>query len=364
MITSSKCTLNIDLKIIKENYNILRLMCPNAEIGAAVKANCYGLGVERISHLLKDLSCKHFFVANLEEGVNLRDILGFDINIYVLNGVFLDETKIFREYNLVPILNHLAQIKIWQDFARKTGNLLPSVIHFDTGMNRLGMPSFESDMLTSDDTKGLNILCVMSHLVASEEPHSPHNKIQLEKFIRLAKKFPLAKKRLANSSGIYLNSDYHFDIIRPGGALYGINPRPYNNDSMIKNPISLYAPIIQIHRLLPSESAGYNATHTNLTENNCIIATIPIGYADGIFRSLGNKLNVYINEYSVPVIGRISMDLAIIDVSLVPAKHLFLGQKVEILGPRCSPDEMAMLAGTNTYEILTRLGDRFERIYT
>jgi len=360
-MSSSKCTLQVSLNIIEENYQALSHACPNSETGAAVKADCYGLGMKQISPVLKKSGCKHFFVANIEEGVSLRKILGADVNIYVLNGVFSDETMAFREYGLVPILNHFAQIRVWQEFAFKLHQPLPCFIHFDTGMNRLGMPESESINLVQEDTAGLDVLCVISHLASSEERDNVYNERQLEKFTKLANKFPNAKRSLANSSGIFLGLDYQFDLVRPGAALYGINP---SNESMIKNPVQLFAPIIQIHQLMPGESAGYNSTYTNSTRNSCSIATIPIGYADGFLRCLSNKFVFHINGHKAPIVGRVSMDLVIIDVSLVPERDLTLGQKVEVLGNNCTPDGMSQIAQTNAHEILTGLGSRFDRIYT
>ena len=360
-MSSSKCTLQVSLAIIEENYRALSAACPNSETGAAVKGNCYGLGAKQISPVLKQSGCKHFFVANIEEGVSLRKILGADVNIYVLNGVFFDQTETFKEHGLVPVLNHLAQIKIWQEFAVKLNQVLPCFIHFDTGMNRLGMPETESTNLVHTDTAGLNVLCVMSHLVSSEERDNLYNKTQLEKFTRLANKFPNAKRSLANSRGVFLGQEYQLDLVRLGAALYGINP---GNESIIKNPVQLFAPIIQIHQLRPGESTGYNSTYTNSTKESCSIVTIPIGYADGFLRCLSNKFVFYINGHKAPIIGRVSMDLVIIDVSLVPEKDVFLGQKVEVLGSNCTPDAMAQIAQTNAHEVLTRLGDRFDRIYT
>ena len=210
-MNSSKCTLQVSLRIIEENYLALSSLCPNSETGAVVKANCYGLGVKQISPVLKQSGCNHFFVTNIEEGISLRRILGSDVNIYVLNGVFVGEAETFKEYALVPVLNHLAQIKIWQEFAAKLGHVLPCFIHFDTGMNRLGMPETESISLVQADTAGLDVLCVMSHLVSSEERNNSYNQMQLEKFTKLANKFPHAKRSLANSSGIFLGREYQLD---------------------------------------------------------------------------------------------------------------------------------------------------------
>ncbi|GAB4164391.1 MAG: alanine racemase [Rickettsiaceae bacterium] len=363
-MSTSKCVLNINLDTIERNYNILRQICGNSEVGAAVKANCYGLGADKIAPMLQKAGCQHFFVANCDEGVTLRQTLGQIPYIYVLNGVFTGELSVFKEYNLVPVLNYLEQLITWQNFAQLLGKKLPCLIHVDTGMHRLGMSEREFDQVVSFNIKELDILYVMSHLASAEEPENPYNENQLNKFTKIAGKVPKIKRSLANSSGIFLGKGYHFDLVRPGAALYGINPTPSRPEAVTENPVSLFAPIIQIHELGPNESAGYNSTYINNTNVSCQIATIPIGYADGVDRHLSNKGVMYINGIKAPIIGRVSMDLTIIDLSLIPQKDIFLGQQVEVMGPNNKLDDIAKLADTNGYEILTKLGYRFEKIYT
>lgn len=364
MMNNSKCTLEISLHTIKENYIKLRKQCPNSEVGAAVKANAYGLGACHIAPILKSSGCRHFFVSSCDEGIDLRKILGSDVNIYVFNGIYKNEVETFMEYGLVPVLNHLTQIEIWQEYASRLNRKLPCFIHLDTGMHRLGMSKSEIDVLDLDtDTDRLDILCVMSHLVSAEDIESPSNRNQLAMFHKYISRFSGIKRSLANSSGIFLGTDYHFDLTRPGAALYGLNPTPYLKESIIKNPIKLSCPIIQLHNLLPGNSVGYNGTHTNMHDKSCSIATIPIGYADGFSRAFSNKGEVYINGFKAPVIGRVSMDLVTIDVSDIPGNEVFLGALVEVIGDNCTPDKIAKLCGTNGYEILTMLGDRYERIY-
>jgi alanine racemase len=365
MITS-KCTLTIDLDIIKKNYQNLQKICSESEVGAAVKANCYGLGVLHITPVFAKYGCRHFFVANQDEGVNLRKILNQQnlssefTNIYVLNGYFVGDKDDFLESNLIPVLNSLYQFELWQDLALQLNRKLPCLLHIDTGMNRLGMQEREFEALL-EYVDNLEILCVMSHLSSSEEFDNELNIMQINKFKKLAALFPHAKKSLANSSGIFLGSNYHFDIVRPGAALYGINPAPYIKKSVVKNPLELTAPIVQIKELEQGEFVGYNGTYQ--ANQNHLMATLPLGYADGYLRSLSNKGVVFINDKPASVIGRVSMDLITIDVSKIPKEELFLGQKVEIIGKNMSVDQMANLAGTNAYEILTMLGDRYNRVY-
>jgi alanine racemase len=362
---SSKPTLNINLQNIEQNYQVLKSACPNAEVGAAVKADAYGLGAHKIAPILKKNGCKHFFVANCDEGIILRSIIGKDIDIYVFHGVFHNDVETFIEFNLIPVLNHLEQIEIWQKYANKLGQKLPCYIHIDTGMHRLGMQ--ESEINTFDiktHASNLDIQCVMSHLLSAEDPEANCNKMQLEKFNRLSTKFPGATKSLANSSGIFLGPDYHFDLTRPGAAIYGLDPTPYMQNSIIKPIATLKAPIIQLNSLKAGESVGYNGTYINNSKKSCSIATIPVGYADGFLRHFSNKGCVMIESHEAPIIGRISMDLTIIDISNIPSNLIFLGQSVEVLGELLTADKIAKLCGTNGYEILTSLGSRYERIYS
>lgn len=362
---SSKVILNINLQNIRHNYEELKRACPNSEVGAAVKADAYGLGINRVAPVLKEAGCKHFFVANCAEGVVLRAIVGRDVNIYVFHGVFLDEIEAFMEYNLIPVLNHLAQVEIWQNHANDLGRKLPCLIHLDIGMHRMGMPEHELDLFdVKTHAANLDILYVISHLTSSEKIDSNRNKFQLDKFNQLSAKFKGYAKSLANSSGIFLGEDYHFDLTRPGAAIYGLDPTPYMTSSTIKPVISLSAPIIQLSALQPGDSVGYNETYTNNSKKSCPIATIPVGYADGFFRHFSNKGCVMIAGHEAPIIGVVSMDLAVIDVSEIPDGLIYLGQNVEILGEHLTADKIARLCATNGYEVLTSLGSRYERIYS
>ncbi|MDP4832742.1 MAG: alanine racemase [Rickettsiaceae bacterium] len=360
----SKCSLQISQHVIKENYKAL-CSASSAKVGASVKANSYGLGVQHIAPILKHSGCKHFFVSSCDEGVELRKILGSEANIYILLGVFKNELEAFLEYNLIPVLNHLSQIEIWQEYASKLNRKMPCILHIDTGMHRLGMPLYEIESLdVATDMYKLDILYIISHLAYAEDIKSPFNLEQLNKFKQYTTKFPGIKRSLANSSGVFLGENYQFDLVRPGAAIYGINPTPYLEQSKIKNPVKLFAPIIQVHHLPPGSPIGYNCTYINKATQSCPIATIPIGYADGFSRAFSNKGEVYINGFKAPVIGRVSMDLITIDVSNVPSEEVFLGASVEVIGDNCTPDKLAKISGTNSYEILTMLGDRYEKIYS
>lgn len=364
----SECTLVISLNTIKRNYQALQKVCVTSEVGAAVKANCYGLGVKHIVPILFSLGCRHFFVANRCEGVFLREILEKEkqgsevVHIYVLNGYFINAKDDFIKYNLIPVINSLNQLELWSNLACQLNKRLSCVLHIDTGMNRLGIQECQMNALLPYSSI-INVLCVMSHLSSSEELNSESNSRQLTKFKRIGSLFPYAKKSLTNSSGIFLGLEYHFDITRPGSAIYGLNPTPYILEkSIIENPISLRAPIIQIESLNEGQYVGYNGTYQ--ANEKKLVATLPLGYADGYLRSLSNKGIIFINGKPAPVIGRVSMDLITIDVTRIPMNDLFLGQEVEIIGKNMNLDRIADLAGTSGYEILTMLGNRYNRVYS
>ncbi|WCR56625.1 alanine racemase [Rickettsia asembonensis] len=402
----SLCTLEINLSAIKSNYLLLRDICKTSLVGAAVKANGYGLGAVQISKALIEENCRHFFVALSEEGVNLRKALASwhgsknplgvipwldhgiqkkikkdwiprssrgmtekevshattpkaldnDVNILVLNGVFEHDALELIEYNLTPVLNNLKQIEIWQKFSNLKNQLLPCYLHFNTGINRFGLSSDEIEQLINDRDllKGLDLQYIISHLAISEEIDNPYNLEQLNRFKTYLQYFPNVKASLANSGGIFLGQDYHFDLARPGAALYGLNP-------VMKNPVTLKAPIIHLQNLTLDSHIGYNMTFT--TKRDSIIATLPLGYADGFSRNFSNQGEVFINGRSVPIVGRISMDLINIDVTDLPPLDIFLGQEAEIIGNYCTPDKIAIIIGTIGYEVLTSLGSRYKRIY-
>jgi alanine racemase len=357
---TSRPILNIDLNIIAQNYNYLTKLCQASQVSAVVKADCYGLGASKIVPILLQQGCQHFFVANYEEAIAMRKISNY-IKIYVLNGLFADEADILTEYNLIPVLHNYEHVMIWKEHATKLSRKLPCIVKVDVGMRRLGMSVADFDkFLERCHDQHFEILYIMSHLTSSEEQDNPSNQMQLEKFEQFAKMLPNINKSLANSGGIFLGPQYHFDLVRPGAALYGIC---HDSQDGINCTVELHAPIIHMHELLPGESIGYNQIYVNNSQNMMLTATIPLGYADGFFRSLSNKAILYIDGIKVPIIGRISMDMTVVDVSLVPRDKLFLGQQVEIIGSNSKISHLSDYAQTNEYEILTSLGQRFKRIY-
>jgi len=362
----SQCTFEIDLAKIRANYRIISELCKTAKVGAVMKSNCYGLGASSIAPVLQTENCRNFFVVSAEEGIALRKILGqAGSNIFVLHGVFSNDVREFKESNLIPILNNLEQVKIWQKFAILEEKILPCAIHVDTGMNRLGMNNAEVQHIVDNPSSlvNLELQYIISHLSASEMANNPYNFQQLTKFKNYLKHFPTIKASFCNSSGVFLGEQYHFDLIRLGAALYGINPLGSEFKNPMYNTVRLTAPIIQLQKLSPKNYIGYNMTFK--TNRHSLIATLPIGYGDGYFRAFSNCGVVDIDGHLAPVVGRVSMDLITIDVTDLPREKIFLGQKVEIIGNNCTVEKIGNIINTIGYEILTTVlsSNRYRKVY-
>lgn len=352
--------LYINFKALADNYRTLQARIGSGcVVGAAVKANGYGLGAVEVSRALYDAGCRQFFVATLEEGVELRAALPDDTYIACLNGLTQGREVDYTAANLTPVLGSLDEIKRWQEYALDK----PAILHFDTGMNRHGLPEDEAQALLNspDLLSALNVQVIMSHFACADELDHEMNHMQYQKFMDIAAHFPHAKKSLCNSSGIFLNADYHLDVVRAGMALYGLNPTPYTNSPM-RPVVRLEAPIIQLKVADNQSTSGYNATYRFGGKSR--LAIIDIGYADGLPRSLSNKGAFYVGGVRCPIRGRISMDLTIIDMSAVAESYEpRIGEMVEVIGVHQSVDDLAHDAGIIGYEILTSLGARHERIY-
>lgn len=362
---SSGTVLSIDLAAISANYERLGSMAAPAACAAVVKADAYGLGLARVAPALAASGCRVFFVAHLDEGLALRTLLP-EVEIFVLNGALAGAEPRFAEAGLAPVLNDLEALDAWAALARARGGL-PAALHLDTGMSRLGLPPGEVDTLAADPARldGIDLRYVMSHLACSEEPDNPMNEAQRDRFETARARLPHAAASFANSSGIFRGAGFHFDLVRPGAALYGVNPCPGAPNPMA-GVVRLEARILQVRDVDSPGTVGYGAAHR--VAGRTRIATLAVGYADGYLRGLGGQAGCYIGETRVPVVGRISMDLITLDVSAVPpvspgAKPIGKDTLVEIIGPRHPVDALAEEAGTIGYEILTSLGRRYHRRY-
>ena len=360
--------LTIDLDAIAANWRSLGArLRDGARAGAVVKADAYGLGMAEVAPALHAAGCRDFFTASLDEAITLRGLLA-DCRIAIFFGPGADETGEYSRHRLTPVLNDLGQIETWRAHAAGAGGSggEPAIIHVDTGMSRLGLPPEELARLVAEPERlaGLPLACVMSHMACSEEPAHPLNGEQLSEFkAALAALGPLAhaaEASLANSSAIFLGQDYHFDLVRPGAALYGINPTPEQPNPMAE-VVRLKGKILQVRRVDSPRSVGYGAAHVETRPRR--IATVPVGYGDGFLRSASNRASGYVRGVQAPIVGRVSMDMMTLDVTHIPQEHAQPGEPVDLIGGPHPIDTLAAEAGTIGYEILTSLGRRYRRSY-
>ena len=352
--------LTIDLGAIRENYRILKDKLGGVAAAGVVKADGYGHGAAEVASALAAEGCTTFFVAQLGEALALRTALGRGPEIHVLNGVPPGGEDACAAADVIPVLNSIVQVQAWRSAARRAKRKLPATLQVDSGMARLGMPPAEVERLAAepDAFAGIAVRLVMSHLACADEPEHPANEAQLTEFEALLTKLPPAQASLANSSGIFLGAAYHFDLARPGAALYGVNPMPGQPNPM-RDVVSLSAKIVQTRELPAYVGVGYG--HAYHTVAPMRTATISLGYADGWPRRA--NASAWRDGVELPFVGRVSMDSIILDVSALPPGSLKAGDLVELIGPDQTVDDIAGLAGTIGYEILTALGKRFHRVY-
>ncbi len=363
--------LTIDLDAVAANYAMLRNAAPEAEVSAVMKANAYGLGLAPIARRLAAEGCRTFFVATAMEGAALREALPNAI-IYIMNGLFPGTADYHAAHELRPALASLAEVAEWRDEAKRQGCTLSAALHFDSGMHRLGMSAQDADKIAGDTalTEGIGVALIMSHLACADDASHPQNAEQLSRFVTLreilAKRFPDAAASLANSGGIYLGPDYHFDLVRPGVSLYGGSPFRAGRDNPFRPVVTLEARVIAIRNIEAGDRVGYGATWRANEQTR--IAILSAGYADGRPAPGGAETSdyggqVHIAGYTVPVAGRVSMDLIAADLRGIPEDAIRRGDMAELIGPHIKVDDVGMKAGTIGYEILTSLGSRYIRRY-
>jgi len=356
----SQAELIIDLGALVANWRSLAARIAPAACAAVVKADAYGVGTEQASKALFEAGCRVFFVAQASEGVRVRAIVGAEPAIYVLNGLIEGAGRLdpYAAHDLRPVLGSLEDLRLWS--AGGLGRSIKAALHVDSGMNRLGLPQAQALALSGAP----GIVLVMSHFVSSEEPSDPLNAQQIARFDAVRAAFPGLQASLANSAGLFLPQRPFYDLARPGYALYGGNPTPDAPNPM-RAVVTLRAPIIQTREIGIGESVGYNAQWSAKRVSR--LATIGVGYADGLLRALMGTDSRTGGEAMVagircPFAGRVSMDLTVIDVTDVPG-GVRPGDMVELLGAAITVDDMAARAGTIGYEILTNLGRRYARSY-
>jgi len=342
----SRGLLTIDLGAIVRNWRKLCAIHATGAVAGVVKANAYGLGAGPVATALRDAGCRHFFVAQPREAVALRKILGPEPMIAVLGGF----AKAL-ENGVTPVLNSLDELRAHKG---------PAILQVDTGMSRLGLDASEVASLERDPSpfEGVELLYLMTHLAAADEPTHPMNAAQADRFAEICLKLPRARRSFANSSGIFLGGRYASDLARPGCALYGINPTPGKPNPM-EPAVRLDVPVLQVRGIAAGQTVGYGCTW--MATRPTRIATIAAGYADGLHRAIDGRGRGVLHGRSVPMVGRVSMDLITFDVTDVPEARA--GDLIEVIGPAQDADALARIGGTIGYEILTSLGNRYRRRY-
>ncbi|WP_019223919.1 alanine racemase [Bartonella rattaustraliani] len=352
----------IDVRAIVANYTTLAQHVTPSECSAVVKANAYGLGAETIAPALYQSGCRSFFVAQIEEALQLKSILPSNVTIALLNGLPYMMEEFVAQSGIIPVLNSWNAIESWQTLCHKKNKKLPAIVQIDTNMNRLGLDQKELQQLIKQPTlfEKADIKYIISHLANGEDATHPSNAAQLASFKTALSQLPPCKASFANSGGIFLGQDFYFDLVRPGIALYGISPCKKHPISL-KSVLKLEAQVIQSRSVDAGIPVGYGESF--ITNRPSTLITISTGYADGWLRALSNKGSVYFNGYKLPIVGSISMDSLIADATDLAHKKPQRGDWVELIGAHQTLEDVSQDANTIPHEILTSLGPRYKRIY-
>jgi alanine racemase len=336
--------LSIDSEALVSNWRSLDCLSGAARAGAAVKANAYGLGARRVAKILHNAGCKDFFVAHWSEAADLIGIIAPQ-RIAVLHGPLSPADAAFaRDLNLRPVINSLHQARLWHEAGGGECHLM-----VDTGINRLGLPL---NSLTDPAIARLQIDLLLSHLASADED-SPQNAQQCAQWNAARAAVKHARASLANSAGIALGPAYHGDLTRPGIALYGGVPCAALAPQ-IRQVARPEAQLIQTRELQAGDSVGYNATFTASAAMR--VGIVSLGYADGYLRCWSGQGTMLAGDARLPVLGRVSMDMTVIDLTAAP--DLSEGDWVAL---DYALAQASAASGLSQYELLTALGRRFAR---
>ncbi len=349
--------LEIDSQAIIHNYKTMTSFLGDTACVPVLKADAYGFGLQTIAPLLAHQGCNNFFVAHLEEALTLRNLLK-QADIYVLSGVFRDTESLFVNQRLIPVLNDFDMLKRWVGHAQQLGTKLKCILHFDTGMHRLGFDHTDTTKLFESWSllESLEIQMIMSHLASSPDKNDPMNHKQKLRFDALRQQLPDLPASLADTGGIYLGKDYHYDVARPGKGLFGLF-----KGTELKPCLTLLGQVLQVQSAAEGETVGYGGTIT-LTRSTRL-ATIGVGFADGYDRRLSNNGYALIQGYKAPILGRISMDYTVIDITDIPETLCYAGSWVELVNSQLDLDILAQSIGTISRELSTGFSSRLHRIY-
>ncbi|MEM1047218.1 MAG: alanine racemase [Pseudomonadota bacterium] len=366
--TLAGARLTIDLDAVAANWKMLDEMSGAARCGAAVKGDGYGIGLETAVETLRDSGCRDFFVALPQEGLRARSV-DPAIRIFVLNGYMDGTADMLIAHTLIPVLGSMEEIADWNRQAAAAGRRLPAALHVDTGMNRLGLRVDEA--MAIDETnpifESVELCLLISHLACGSDPAHPLNHRQLSAFRDVRARFPSVSASLSNSAGIFLGPDYHYDLCRPGIALYGgAALDAHAEDNPMRPVVRSEARILQVRSVAAGDGIGYGSAET--AKRDTRVAIVACGYADGYHRRAGSAESRagavgFVGSDPVPAIGRVSMDLTAFDVTDCPPPGPQRGDWITMLGGPSPLARVAERAETIDYELLTGLGRRYERVY-
>ena len=364
---------HIDLDAIAANWTALNRLCGAASAGAVVKANGYGHGMIPVAKTLAAAGCRQFFTASLDEAAALRAALPHHPIAY-FDGLMADDLPVITALNLTPSINTPRQLALLAKAAAQQGAPLPAMLQLDTGMNRLGAGAADAEnMINSPDLAAGAWTLVFSHLVAADEADNPLNAEQKRRFDALHPAAPPAPRSLAATGGILLGAEYHYDMTRPGLGIYGLSPHgegPNSAQNSAQNSaltpaltpaLALSAQVLQLRDARKGETVGYGATH-RLTRDSRL-ACIAGGYADGIDRQLSDRGEVIKDGLRAKMVGRVSMDVHVIDVTDWPRDAIAEGDRVMVLNDEITARDLAEKTATIPYQVLTTLGLRAKPLY-
>jgi alanine racemase len=346
--------LYIDLEKVVHNYKAIQRHT-KVEVSAVVKANGYGIGALPVAKVLEEEGCRSFFVATLPEAIALRKILPKTSAIHIFNGISEETISAVKDLSLTPVVASLPQLALCAKHFSEG-----FVLHFNTGMNRLSLNENEQEKILKTLSPN-QISHVMSHLACADDAKDPKNADQLKKFKKIIPHFQHATYSLAASEGIGLGRDYYFHRVRVGMSLYGTLGTPAGMTEKLRFAFKSQTAILQVHTIHKGESIGYGASY--IAPSTRRIATLGMGFADGLPRGASNNGVVYLEGHKVPIVGRVSMDLTVVDVSEIPESVATVGKWVDVMYDEASFAKLAKDSGSAVYELITRLGQRYDRIY-
>jgi alanine racemase len=353
--------VGVDLAAIQYNFSCFEKKLSYAEITPVLKADAYGLGMKQVAQALIEAGAKSIVVATIDEGITLREMNNF-VHIYVLHGVYNDTAEVYEKHNLTPILNTYHQVIKWNDYGIKTKKILDCLIHYDSGMSRTGMDHFDAEQFIAhkNNFKNINILYLMSHLSCSEDVENPLNAEQLVKFDKFCATFPDVKQSLTATPAVYMSEHFKKSMVRVGYGLYGFCSNP--KIEYLKNVLHVYSRIIQVRHAKKGDTVGYSATH--VMKSDGVLATLSMGYADGYHRFLHNyKPYVYVGKHKAFLVGRISMDFCVIDVSNIPKEEIYEGAWVQMIGNAIRVHDIVGKTEFIPHEIPIHMGRRYKWHY-